>query len=356
MIQKAARICAAFLFKGDGMAGKKQYKLYLSERDEYVPNDYLSITQIFTDGQCALPGFTADEWCIGEKALKKMRQKTFNNIKVRFKTSNAEFFNRYWNSNLDVINSLGLNEFARLSFFSELASVMIAFEERVATKTGTKKKIISFGIKKSLYRKYYDNLKNALETSTEPYAIYLFDRKKNSRGNMACNQVETVMRFKCADGKNRHIELTKNDVFCAFEIWCNAKGCTKKDGVYQAMQLIMREHPIAGQNETESFRKKTDLENEEIVVQYTGNERYKTLIAKIDESMAEKVKEIILRYNLDPDNLAKNNKLTQNDFLKQAIAYFIKHLPLKYTDAESYKEYMRIKQADEYNTRLMEMN
>lgn len=341
---------------------KREYRFQLSSDDSGIPDDYLSITEIFTNPKCALPGFSADTWCIGEKRLKDMRRKCFENTLLRLRTSKAERFDKYWNGNIDAINQLGLNEFAKLSFFSDLASVMMAFENRVKTKyvdISSKHKVISFGIRKTLYRKYYDSLAVALKTGQDPKPVNLYDPKKKRRNDVFYNTQQTTIVFDGPDGgKPHYVELNKNEVFLAYEKWCKLNGITKKQGLYNAMLLMMKEFPIKDMDSLEEIRAfkkyhkyKDNIRTEEIVVRSNDPSEWSSIKIKLPMSVKDKIENIIKLYNHDLSNVWKKN-MTLSSFGLQALVYYIKNIPLKYSDPQAYHEYMEVKDAEEYNKTL----
>lgn len=333
-----------------------KYKLVLSEKDQYVPDNYASITEIFTNPEYALPGYDPETWCLGEKRLKEMRTKTFAAVKKRFDYTQLKKFDSYWNHNLDAINQLGLNEFAKLSCFIELASVMMAFEERIemSTRKG-KRKVISFGIKKDLYKKYSDSLKEAIETGQEPKKVKLYERKKKLLNDIFESSQKTTLCFEAGEnGRKRYVEIDKNSIFLAFEQWCKLKGKTKKRGIYDAMLLMMQTNPADGLGDIKAYARTTDIDRQEVIVLDESREDVGKFF-KCPLSLSKKMIDIVGRYNSDQDNIV-NEKLTERVFIINAISFYIKHLPLKYTDPVAYKEYTSIKEAEKYNQEIMDGN
>lgn len=337
------------------------YRYFLSEKDEGVPDNFISITEIFTNPKCALPGFGAEQWCIGEKRLQSMRKNCFEKVRDRLRVSRAERFDNYWNGNLDAINQLGLNEFAKFSFFSDLAAVMMAFEDRKETiyMKGSKRKYVSFGIRKDLYRKYYNNMKAALLAGEESKRINLYEPKKRRKNDVFCNTQQTTIVFDGSDGgKPHYVELNKNEIFLAYEKWCKVNGKTKKQGLYEAMLYMMEKYPSqeAGTlQDIKLYKRKgwtdNDIPLEEVIIASNDPNQISKASFDIPCKVMDMAKNIIKRYNADLDNAGKKT-LTQSSFFLQAVMFYIKHLPLKYTDPDLYKEYKLAKEAEEYNNSL----
>lgn len=330
---------------------KPRYLYFLSEHDEFVPENYLPLAQIFSDPRCTLPGYTAEEWCLGENALKKMRKETYEEVRIRFRISRAERFDKYWNANLASINSIGLNQFERLKGFHELGGIIVCFQNTMQTHSGKKKHVISFGIRRDLYRKWYDNIADAIQNETTPKKIYLKDAKIRNNGNMIVSTQKTYILFNGKDESGGRIVFEKNDLFNAFSDWCKLQGITKKQGIYQAMALIMSENPVYKMEDVKAYRRKTDIEMEEILADIEV-EDCRTLSVKIDNSIINSMEAVVNRFNRDANNYGKK-RLTKGILVKNAIMYYFKHLPLKYTDPKAYKEYLSTKEAEEYNNKII---
>lgn len=330
---------------------KPRYLYFLSEHDELVPDGYLPLAQIFTDPKCTLPNYTPDEWCIGETALQKMRKETYEEVRKRFRITKAERFDRYWNSNLAAINTLGLNQFERLPCFSNLADVMVAFQSLVDTQAGKKKNVISFGVKKTLYRKYYDHVQEAVQNGVEPCRITLRDSKIKNNGNIIASTQRTYIAFTGKDECGKRIPLEKNEIYNSFSEWCKLQGITKKQGVYSAMMLIMSQNPIEGMQDIKAYKRETDIGLEEILID-TGIEDMGNMNVKIENSIINTIDAVINRFNRDVENCDKK-RLTKSMLIKNAVMYYLQHLPLKYTDPQAYREYMEAKKMEEYNRKFI---
>lgn len=335
----------------------REYRFWLSENDEYVPDNYLSLTEIFTNPNCRLPGFTPEEWCIGKKKLKELRREIFKATLIIMRTTKVERFDVFWNGNIDAINQSGINEFVKFPFFIELASVMMAFQTNVETKwvnVNSKRKIISFGIRKTLYRKYYDSLMEAYKNGTEPKPVNLYDPKKRKRNDVFSNTQQTTLVFQGVDSNHNHyVELNKNEIFLAYERWCKLNRRTKKDGLYLAMLYIMKQFPCEEMDSLEDIRAKIKKNDKLQPVDIKSRDKYEKKRISIDAPMFlyDNIVNIIDRYNRDLENVGKK-RITIMSFCQQALIYYIKNLPLKYTNPDMYREYMNAKEAAEYNESL----
>lgn len=336
-------------------SNRKYYRLFLSNKDEYVPDTFVSITEIFTNPKMRLPGYTAEEWILGEKRLKELREKTFYEVKKRFTESEGKQYDVYWNANLDAINYLGLNEFAKLSFFIELAQVMVCFQTEVETKymKGSKRRYVSFGIRKKNYRAYYNYLKATIEKDETATTIKLYEPKKSNRGSLArINYKGTNILVESPDGTKTRIPIIQNDIYNEFVKWCDLKGIEKKRALYGAMKLLMKTYPVDDPETIKTDRHKTDIEIVHEAAKKQNRVGFTHITANVSPEMGKDIEDIIERFNNDPDNLVKP-QLSKGVFALQALYFYIKHLPLKYTNPLLLEEYNKIKESEEYNNQFV---
>lgn len=318
--------------------------MFLTSKDEYVPEGYIGIYSIFSEPKYALPGYSQEEWCLGYKTLDEMRTKTYKDVRKRFDLSGAYNFDKFWNGNLDAINDIGLNRFVKLPCFSELATAMICFETQKELNNGRKRKYISFGIKRDIYARYYRSLSDALKTGELPKKVNLYDRKKRHTGELF-NTPTAQINF---DGNV--VSLSKNELFLMFEQWCKIKRKKKKQALYEAMELLMKKDPVDGLDDVKLFERDIDIRNREVVLNLAKDEE-NTYMIKVPEQISKDMQAIISRYNQDPENCAKE-KLTTSTYAAQAIAAYNKRIPLKYLDPIAYREYLEIKEAQRYNENI----
>lgn len=320
---------------GDKM--KKPLNIYLSNKDEDVPSDYVGIYEIFSNPQYTLPGYSPDEWMLGFKRLDTMRVNTFRNVKKRYLEDKANGFAAYWNSNLDAINGMRLNEFHELSAFTDLASIMICFEVvRVNRKAGSKSKWVSFGVRKDQYKKYSDGLRNALNSGEMVKPIKLSDRKKRKRGTLkfAAFYIDSNK-----PGIKRQVMIPKNEVYDRFVQWCEAKGMTKRDGFYKAMICLMDSEPVASDSAPMQTSDLKYFKEHMAVTPDDKNPREYRFRMRSD--VMDYADEIIYRFNNDPDNIGRR-KLDRNLYVAQAVLAYNQKMPLKYSDPVGYEEYLKM--------------
>ena len=318
---------------------KKQLNIYLSNKDEDVPSDYIGIYEIFSNPEYALPGYSGDEWVLGFKRLDSMRVNTFRNIKKRYVEDKANGFAAYWNSNLDAINAMRLNEFYGLSAFSDLASIMICFETvRVNRKAGSKSKWVSFGIRRDQYEKYCEAVRNALNSGETMKPIKLSDRKKRKRGAL---KFAAFYMDSTKPGIKRQVLVPKNEVYDRFVQWCNEKGISKRDAFYKAMICLMDSEPINAV--PTSSKQVSDIQYfKDHMMSVTPDDKTpREYRFRMRRDVIDYADEIIYRFNNDPDNIGRR-KLDRNLYVAQAVLAYNQKMPLKYSDPVGYEEYLKM--------------
>lgn len=326
----------------------KTFDFYLSRNDEYVPDKYIPLSDFFLNPKYALPGYSEEEWVMGFKTLDEMRKKTFSQAKKRFVASGAKSFASFWNGNLDAINDAEINQFTKLSAFRELSGCMIAFEEKIISVTNKRNnRFISFGILIDNYEKYAESLRNAILNGSIPEKVNLYDPHKRRLNDLFASPT-THFEFDGKDRKSQHkVTVNKIDLYYEFERWCKIKGKNKKQGLYEAMQLLIEQNPIETQDTENVFTKRNEFGSLECVISSRESGEVGTTI-KMPAPVYDNAVAIIRRFNSDPINVSKNN-LTMSVYASQAVAAFNKRVPLKYSDPVAYKEYLAIKQEEEYN-------
>lgn len=326
----------------------EKFDFYLSKNDEYVPDNYIPLSDFFMNAKYALPGYSEEEWVIGFKTLDEMRKKTFSQAKKRFVASGAKSFSSFWNGNLDAINESGINQFVKLSAFRELSSCMIAFETKIVSAINKRNnRYISFGILKQNYDNYSESLRISILEGSIPKKVSLYDPHKRRLNDFFSSPTAQIY-FDGKDKKSQHrININKIDLYYQFEQWCKIKGKTKKQGIYEAIQALFEKYPIDLKSTENISSKKNEFGSLECVI----NSReigYTTVTVKIPSAIYDNSISIIRRFNSDPSNISQKC-LNTSLYVSQAVAAFNKRVPLKYSDPIAYQEYLKIKEADEYN-------
>lgn len=329
----------------------RQYDFYLSTKDQYVPKNYIPLTDLLMNPKYALPCYTPEEWCIGFKAVNEMRKKTFSAAKKRFNLTGAKSFKTFWNGNLDAINEAGINEFYKLTAFRDLSTGMVAFEEIIqSTNNKRNNRYVSFGVSKENYYIYCEKLKKSISEGRMLESINLYDRHKR-RTNDLFNVQTVSIRIDGPMKKDQYsVTLHKNDLFLEFEQWCKIKGKTKKQSIYEAIKLLMEQNPVDQKDTQGLLSKKNGFSSLEVVIGARTDGTVQKQV-KLPAQLYDTLEAIIRRFNSDPSNISKGN-VTLSTMVTQALSEYVRRLPLKYVDPIAYKEYLALKSIEEYNKKL----
>lgn len=328
-----------------------EYRFGLTMKDETVPDGYIPIYNLFTEKKYALPG-CEDFWCIGEEQLKKMRFYAYHEVKKRLELCKSVDYAKFWNGNLDAINDLGINPFANLIHFKELASVMICFQTTEANKfSGIKRKMVSWGIKDSVYREYYRAQREAVQTGEKAKAVRLYDNHKKRTGNMF-KMPRVKIFFDTQNGDRQVVKLRRNALYNQFEFWCAANRLTKTEGIYQAISLLVEQCPVEGLEELGAYERKCDLDYTEVLIPDTTPENTVSTTVWIPKKIHMKMREIIERWNKDPNNIGEK-QMTIPAYVTQAVDELNRRSPLRYFDPEAYREYLKAVEAEQYNNAII---
>lgn len=319
---------------------------YLSDRDEYCGDKYIPITELFSDPKYCLPGMDKNSWGLGSAKIDEFRRMSFNAVKKRWNEDKRCKFSTYWNANIEAINQLGLNEFAKISWFRDLANVMAALQCDDKPIGKRKRHIVSFGIRLDLYRKYYKWRLQLVKCGSDAQF------KKPVIRDMA---VLTAKRYgtkmsEIVQIEKRDIAVKKDQIFLDFRQWCEERNYVIGEGLKAAMKLIMDVDPL---KENRKYKyKATDIEQCVVKTEIQPSED-RSFHTRLPGELLEQMYQIIRLYNSDKENEFKP-KLTSAAYVAQAIAYYNKRVPLKYSDPIAYEEYLTTKQQKDYNEKKEE--
>ena len=321
----------------------KKFDYYLSKNDENVPENYIPLTKILTDKNYAIKGFDGEKIVLGIKSVDSMRKKMFSETKKIFVAANLKKFSSFWNGNIDAINNSGFNEFYKMSFFRDLSSVIICFEIIKQSVQKRPNRIISFGISKKNYETYVQKLNQAIEINDKSFSFKMNDPYKRKKNDMFSFKDATIQI-----GENT-ITLKKNQIYNKFEKWAKLKGKTKQQAIYEAIQLLMEKDPVEKEDLNNIIVPNSNFSsmNNIITVRQEGET---SVTVRIPNQLYDTANNVIRRYNSDPSKISKD-RLSMSAYVSQAIVEYNKKVPLKYIDPVAYREYMKIKLSEKYNSK-----
>ncbi len=310
----------------------------LSEKDEYIPKTHIGMYSLIRNEK-------NQAIYMGEEQCQNVRKKTFNSVLAIFREYGSPDYADLWNYNISVINDCGLNYFINNPKIAPLADLIECFEEVVETNkgkariNGNKSLYISFGINKALLVQYFKNVDEANKTGTEVRIPKLRPPKPKSRESVLFGE-ET---FTKKDGNT--IEIPRNAIYNRFEHWCKLQGIGETEGFLMALETLFKCYPVDGLQESKYYNIITELDRMAFMPRLEkGEEEVPVTLSKV---IYGKAKEIIARYNLDPDNLSKG-QMTFDTYANNALYLLNSKMPLKYSDPDFVKEKEDTERMEEY--------
>lgn len=300
----------------------------LSEKDEYIPKTHIGMYSIFRNPK-------NENVYMGEDQCQNVRKKTFNSVLAVFKEYNSPDYADLWNYNISAINDCGYNYFITNPKIAPIGDLIECFEEIVETNSGRGKlqggKVlyVSFGINKELLMQYFKNADEAKKNGTEIKIPKLKPPPPKSREAVLFGK-ETFTR---KDGGGVVIE--RNAIYNRFEHWCKLQGIGQGEGLLMALETLFKCYPVNELHELAYYNVVTEFDS--LVFRpkiEKGTEEVTTNLSKV---IYGKTKEIIVRYNLDPDNLPKGN-MTLDTYINNALYLLNSKMPMKYQDPDFVKE------------------
>lgn len=300
----------------------------LSKQDEYIPKTHIGMYSLLRNEK-------NKSIFMGEDQCQNIRKKTFNSVFAIFREYNSPDYADLWNYNISAINDCGLNYFINNPKIAPIADLIECFEELVETNVGIGKlhggKIlyVSFGINKKLLLQYFKSMDEANKNRTEVKIPKLKLPEPKSREAVLFG-VETFTR---KDGNT--IVIERNAIYNRFEHWCRLQGIRKNEGLLMALETLFKCYPVDGLQELEYYNMVTELDRLAFRSRLEkGNEEVTVNLSKV---IYGKTKEILARYNLDPDNLSKGT-MTFDTYANNALYLLNSKMPLKYQDPDFVKE------------------
>lgn len=300
----------------------------LSEKDEYIPDTHIGMYSLIRNKKY-------QSIYMGEEQCQNVRKKTFNSVLAIFKDYGSPDYADLWNYNIAAINECGLNYFINNPKLAPLGDLIECFEQVVDSWLfsgrfkGNKILTISFAIDKKLLLQYFKNVDEAKKNGTEVKIPKKKHLEEKSREAILFG-IETFTR------KNgEHIVIERNAIYNRFEHWCKLQGIGKNEGLLMALETLFKCYPVDGLESNKFYHMVTELDRMAFRPRLEkGNEEVTVNLSKV---IYGKAKEIIERYNLDPDNLSKG-KMNFDTYMNNALYLLNSKMPLKYQDPELEKE------------------
>lgn len=316
------------------MADSKNYNIYLSDRDEYVPPTHIGMYSLLRNPK-------NKGIFMGEKRCRDVREKTFQGVYSLYKKYGSPDFADFYNRNAEVITQIGLNHFSYNQKLAPIADFIECFA--VSDKIGQyKQNFAAFGINKQLLASYLDSFKNGEPFDRDFFRTLLFNQpdEKKTRDFIIFGD----QKIELSDLKT--ISLDKNAVYRRFRDWCELQGVEEKDGLIMALESLIDAHPL------EEVKKTTDYD---IVTEFdiplfhkpqkqADNVEKKIVFSGGILALAEK---IIARYNRDVNNLSR--QVSFNTYVNNALHLMNQTMHEQYRDPELDEEKKQLEEMVRYN-------
>lgn len=285
----------------------------LSEKDEYIPQTHIGMYSILRNEK-------NKSVYMSESQCQNVRKKTYNAVLEIFREYNSPDYADLWNYFISAINDCGLNYFITNPKIAPVGDLIECFETEDKVKTGHTRIVISFGINKKLLAEYFKN----------PSKI----PKLKPPGNKSREAVifgEDTIKI----GKEGKFVIERNAIYNRFCHWCKLQGVDKREGALMALQTLFRCYPVNGLNETEYYGMVTELDRQIFTRTYEkGEEEVPVTFSK---QILGQAKDIIARYNLDPNILTKP-RMDFNTYVNNALHLLNSNMPMRYRDPDFVKE------------------
>lgn len=300
----------------------------LSERDEYVPETHIGLYSLVRNEK-------NKSVYMGESQCQSVRKKTYESVLKIFREYSSPSYADLWNYNIAAINDNGLNYFTANPNIAPIAHLIQCFETQVDSKKygGKGRLMISFGINRQALNYY---LKSVADGRTK--IPRLKDPPPKTREAVIFGY-DTVKI-----GKDGKLLLERNAIYNRFEHWCKIQGVTIEEGAMMALQTLMKDYSIDELNDLNYYNVVTELDREIFGKEVEEEKENRTI--SFSKMFLNKAKEIITRYNRDPNNLIKG-RLDIDTYVNNALYLINSNMPVKYRDPELAEDIETTKKMEE---------
>lgn len=315
-----------------------KYKLFLTEKDEYVPATHVGMYSLFRN-----PENTSVY--MSESVCQSIRYKTYTKTMELFKKYQTPSFCTFFNYNSDILTALGVNYFATSDKFAPIAELVECFPQKVETDS-VPAQAISFGIDKIVLKEYLKSLHDGTDFWSSP-PISVMKRKKLQQ------QKRDFIMFDGDDTQLDYwssIHMPRNPLYHRFLDWCKLQGIESYEGMLMAIEMLLYAYPLEDLKDLTEY----DYIDELDVPLYA---KPRELSKKIERtvifsgqicSLADK---IIERYNREPKNIAK--RIDFDLYCNNALYLLNQNMDIEYRDPALYDETAMMDESEAYNKELL---
>lgn len=325
--------------KIEGEIPKKEYdtkyRLFLSEKDEYVPKTHIGMYSLFRN-----PDNTSIY--MSESSCQTIRYKTYNAVMELFQKYESPNFCSFFTYNAEILTKLGRNYFATQDKIAAIAELIECFSEKVSVPNSNPAIAISFGIEKLTLKYYLESLRNGTDFWAKP-PISVVKRKKveaMKRDFIVFDEDETQMDYW------NSIHMPRNALYHRFLDWCKLQGIEEYEGMQMAIECLLYAYPA---DELAPITEYDYIDELDVPLYAMPRENAKRIERTVTFSgkicaLADK---IIQRYNRDPENIAK--RIDFDLYCNNALHMLNQSMDLEYRNPELYAEQLEFEEAKKYN-------
>lgn len=314
--------------------------MYLSERDETAIGGYVPLTKFLTQEQYGIN--------ITENECKRIREKSFENVKKIYHKYGSPHFATLWNYNIVSINQNGLNEMLRIVKLRPFANVIRCFQREELVQMGgefRRYNLVSFGIKRQTIEQYRVNKERAERMGCK-YVLPVMGQltgmtKEKSIFGEATIKIEN----------DRKVKIARNALYNQFTHWCALEGVSEEQGLQMALKQLLKDYPSKELGSVEAYKVCTDIDRR-IFTKETTDVRVEERVI-FSDMIREKAEEIIYYYNADPNNSDKP-KLDFDTYMNNALHLMNSQMPAKYSDRELYEQILQTEKIEAENKSIIE--
>ena len=304
---------------------------YLSLKDEYVPDDCISIYEMFI-----LSSNMKNLY--GEKVAKELRKKTYNNVLKLYEEDGADDYTKFWNFHVEEISEMRLNEFAKFEPLEPYCRYIEAFKKKKKS-NGKIRWVISFGIKKSTIEKFLEE-KERCRREDIPFIPPTI-----KKGRKPIKEMIDFGTYQLYTGNVNEISIEKGALYERFKKWAALQGITLREAGLMAINSVIDLYPVDDLEELSDFQKITVFDKNYLAKKDVFKE-IKPYKANINGETFCKAEKILYRYNLDPTNVCKEKNM--NQYVNEALELMNSKMPLKYSNPDLYEQYKELKDQKEF--------
>lgn len=314
-----------------------KYRLFLSEKDEYVPNTHIGMYSLFRT-----PENTSVY--INESLCQSIRYKTYSETLELFKKYDSPDYRLFFTYNAEALTKLGKNYFATHDKIAPIAELVECFTESVKI-NDVWAYAVSYGIDKLVLKTYLDCLRNGTDFWESP-PISVIKRKK----------VEAMKRDFVLFGEDEvqmdywnSIHMPRNPLYHRFLDWCKIQKIEPNEGMMMAIDCLMNAIPASELENLTEYDKLSELD----VPIYGKPREYSNLVKRnviYSGKLCKIADSIIERYNREPKNASK--KIDFDLYCNNALYMLNQSMDIYYRDPDLYAEEVALAEAEEYNRKL----